>query len=152
MESLQSAGEEGASLDRVLQFGSSDGRASGVMGLRVKTGIGGITETVRERVESIQPEATDETSEVRRPAVDIYEEGERVRVVAEMPGVGEEDLDVTVEASGLVLSAETERRRYRRVVSLSGSVAPDNYTLHVENGIVEVVFSRDETDGAEAEN
>jgi HSP20 family protein len=142
VETLQSETGDGASVERTLQFGSSDGDTAGVMGIRVQTGIGGITETMRERVESVQPEAADEPSEVRRPAVDVYEEDHRVRVVAELPGVGEEDLDVTVEEEALVLSAEAEDRQYWRAVSLPVPVATDEYTARVENGLVELVFSR----------
>lgn len=152
VETLQSASEEDASVERTLHFGSAEGETEGVMGVRVQTGVGGITETVRERVESVPPETAEETSEVRRPAVDIHEEDHSVRVVAEMPGVGENDLDVKVEDGGLVLSAETDRHRYWRAVSLPSPVASDDWTLRVQNGLVELLFSRDESQPTEAED
>lgn len=152
VETLQSAGEEGASVERVLQFGSSDDGTAGVMGVRVETGLGDATGTVRETVASAQPETEDEASAVRRPAVDVYEEDQRVRVVAEMPGVGEEDLDVTVEENALVLSAGTDRRRYWRAVSLPGPVVPGEHTIRVQNGLVELIFARVDSDPDEEES
>lgn len=152
VETLQSAGEEGASVERVLQFGSSDDGTAGVMGVRVETGLGDATGTVRETVASAQPETEEEASTVRRPPVDIYEEDHRVRVVAEMPGVGKEDLDLTVEENALVLSAETGRRRYWRAVSLPGPVTTGEYSVRTENGLVELIFSRGDTDRDQEES
>jgi HSP20 family protein len=152
VETLKSASENGASVERTLRFGSSEGETGGVMGVRVQTGIGGITETVRERVEAVQSEPEEDPSEVRRPAVDVYEEDQHVRVVAEMPGVGKDDLAVTVEDGALVLSAETDRHRYWRAVSLPEPVASDEYTLRVQNGLVELDFARDESQDAAPED
>lgn len=150
VETLQSATDEGASVEQVLQFESSKGATGGVMGVRVETGIGGTTATVRETVESVQPEASEETAEVRRPAVDVYEQEQRICVEAEMPGIGKEDLEVTVEADALVLAAETDQRQYWRAVSLPGPVATDEYTVRAQNGLVELVFSREESEHDDA--
>jgi HSP20 family protein len=70
--------------------------------------------------------------------VDVHDDGGQVRVVAEMPGVGAEDLDLTVEADKLVLSADTERRRYWRAVSLPRLVVGEEAVVSVDEGLVEI--------------
>jgi HSP20 family protein len=138
VDALRSAVDDERTVERTVHFGTSDGEVDGVVGVRVQTGIAGATVHTRETVGPVQASETD-ADEVRRPVVDVYDEDDQVRLVAEMPGVGADDLELMVEAEGLVLSADTDRRRYWRAVSLPRPVVGDEAIVEVNEGLVEIV-------------
>lgn len=148
VDALQSALDDEQTVERTVHFGTSEGEVDGVVGVRIQTGVGGRTVSVRESVEPIRPTAADDAEAVRRPVVDVYDEEDQVRVVAEMPGVGAEDLALTVEADKLVLSAETDRRSYWRAVSLPRPVVGEAATVEADEGLVELVFPAVDADGS----
>ena len=77
--------------------------------------------------------------EVVEPAADVFHEAEEIVVVAEVPGVGLEDLDVKVEDSTLSLSTKPGvRRQYKKVIDLGSPVAGENIQATCRNGIMEV--------------
>lgn len=137
LDALQSAVDDEQPAERTVRFGTSGEAVDGVVGIRVQTGIAGATVTAREASGPLSPDAEDAEA-VRRPVVDVHDDGGQVRVVAEMPGVGAEDLDLTVEADKLVLSADTERRRYWRAVSLPRPVVGEEAVVSVDEGLVEI--------------
>jgi len=61
-----------------------------------------------------------------------------VLVVAEMPGVGAEDVKVDIQGDILALSAERGTNRYRTEVLLPGTVDAAGVTLSCNNGMVEI--------------
>jgi HSP20 family protein len=139
VEALQSAVDDEQTVERTVRFGAPESEIEGVVGIRVQTGLAGATVTAREATGPFSPDDKD-TEAVRRPVVDVYDDGDRVRVVAEMPGVGAEDLALTVEADKLVLSADTERRRYWRAVSLPRPVVAEAAAVEVDEGLVEIAI------------
>jgi HSP20 family protein len=111
-------------------------RARGVYGFSVRTGIGGIP-----RVESFgNIRATQEgpmVAEVREPLVDVFDEGEAVLVVAELPGVAEEEIRIEVE--GDILSLETAgERKYAKEVLLPAAAEAGPFHKAYKNGILEL--------------
>ena len=115
--------------------------ARGVYGFSVKLGVGGKDFSVepfgnlRRDRSSGQPVVEDE---IREPLVDVFDEQDRLLIVAEMPGVEPEDVHVDLSDHTLTLSAERGERRYRKAIE----VAPDLERGHVEvsykNGITEI--------------
>lgn len=138
IDTLQSAVDDDRTVERTVQFGTPGGEIDGVVGVRVQTGIAGASVRARETVGPIR--AGEETETARRPAVDVHDDGDRIRLVVEMPGIGAEDLAFTVEGDRLLLSAETDRRRYRREVSLPRPVDAENASVAAEAGLVEIVL------------
>lgn len=111
-------------------------RARGVYGLTVRTGIGGIP-----RVEPFgNIRATEEgpvVAEVREPLVDVFDEDEAILVVAELPGVAEEEIRIGVE--GDILSLETTGEpKYAKEVLLPAAVEADPFHKAYKNGILEL--------------
>lgn len=111
-------------------------RARGVYGFSVRTGIGGIP-----RVESFgNIRATEEgpmVAEVREPLVDVFDEGEAILVVAELPGVADEEIRIEVE--GDILSLETTgERKYAKEVLLPAAVEAAPFHRAYKNGILEL--------------
>ncbi len=78
----------------------------------------------------------------RTPFVDIMVEGDRVRVLAELPGVEEEDVEVLVSGWELMISADRgETGFYKRVV-LPFMVSPQVQDFDFRNGVLSFTLYR----------
>ena len=76
----------------------------------------------------------------REPLVDVVSSGREVRVIAEMPGVRKEDVNVTVSEKSMVISVESEGRGYYKELDLPGTVDPKGARSTYNNGILEVTI------------
>ncbi len=76
----------------------------------------------------------------REPLVDVVSSGKEVRVIAEMPGVNKEDINVTVSENSMVISVEREERGYYKALELPGTVDPKGARSTYNNGILEVTI------------
>lgn len=137
--------QQGGETRREQEF-TTPGGARGVFGFNVKFGIGG-AQPVVEAFGNVHP--TDEglvVSETREPLVDVFDEGDEVLVVAEMPGVAEGDIHVGVSGDVLEVGAKTGRRSYEREVVLPAPVLSEPLQRTYQNGCLELRFRK--TDGA----
>ena len=111
-------------------------QARGIYGFSVRMGLGG-TPTV-EHFGNIR--ATDEgpvVAEAREPLVDVFDEGEWILVVAELPGVEKDDIQIEVQDDILSLST-AGRAKYVREILLPSFVVPATMETSYRNGILEV--------------
>lgn len=119
-------------------------RAKGVYGFTIRTGLGGTPRV--ERFGNIR--STEEgpvVDEVREPMVDIFDEGESILVVAELPGVAEEE--ITAEVRDDVLSLETKGdRKYAKEVLLPHRVDAATMTKAHKNGVLELRLGKAKDD------
>lgn len=76
----------------------------------------------------------------REPLVDVVSSGKEVRVIAEMPGVNKEDINVTVNEKSIVISVDKEGRGYYKELDLPGVVDPKGAKSNYNNGILEVTI------------
>ena len=91
------------------------------------------------------------------PAVDLYESDEKFLLVADLPGVREEDIDVTVEKNILTITGKTgdvdtgdyrlaysecRNGNYRRSFSLSEEVDRDNIRATYRDGVLRLEIAR----------
>ncbi|MDE1858319.1 MAG: Hsp20/alpha crystallin family protein [Thaumarchaeota archaeon] len=74
----------------------------------------------------------------REPLVDVVSSGKEVRVIAEMPGVKKEDINVTVDERTMVISVESGDRGYHKELELPAAVDPKGAKSAYNNGILEV--------------
>jgi len=89
----------------------------------------------------------------RNPACAIFEEGEAIKVVVEMPGVSREGLSVSLEGSELAIEGrpgpegqgpqdgryllrERARGSYRKVFSVDESIDRDGVDARLANGVL----------------
>jgi len=77
--------------------------------------------------------------------VDVYAGGESVRVVADLPGVSTEDLELTCDGKTLTVSAAGDRHSYDERVRLPTRVDEHSASATFNNGVLEVVFDRAES-------
>jgi HSP20 family protein len=100
--------------------------------------------------------ATKEAQELEnaiRPAVDIYEDDTGITLLADMPGVSRERLDVHVDRDSLsiegrsdidmpqemeALYADIHSTRYQRSFSLSRELDGDNIQANLKDGVLTV--------------
>jgi HSP20 family molecular chaperone IbpA len=99
-------------------------------------------------------------SALKQPRVDILDLGDALQVVADMPGVRKEDIEINLKPERVEISAEssteTERKEedytyrergyasYRRVIDLPADVLPDKAEASFKNGVLEVNLPKKE--------
>lgn len=76
--------------------------------------------------------------EEKEPIVDVFEDGDNVKVMAELPGVEENDVNLKIENNVLTISADTPARKYSKEVKLPTSIERDSVESKLRNGILEV--------------
>lgn len=115
-------------------------RGRGVYGFTVRSGIGGTPQV--ERFGNIrETESGAEVAEVREPLIDTFDEPGELVIVAELPGVAEDELQVAVQ--GDVLSLETTGvRRFAREILLPADIDPATIHHTYRNGILEIRFTK----------
>lgn len=112
----------------------------GVYGFSVKLGLGDKDYKV-EPFGNLRRDRTSGTSvvdDVREPLVDIFDEDDRLLIVAEMPGVEPEDLKVDLSGETLTLSAERGQHKYRKSIDVPSGMQRDQVSVTCRNGIIEV--------------
>ena len=77
-------------------------------------------------------------NEVREPIVDVFDEGDHLVVVAELPGVDEKDIKYELKDDILIISAETGEKKYCKETLLPTSVNKENISSSYRNGIFEI--------------
>lgn len=80
--------------------------------------------------------------EEREPLVETYEEDDEIIVVAEVPGVSKENINLMAGEDELEISAETPERKYRKRVKLPAPIDPDSVKASYKNGVLEVRMKR----------
>jgi len=97
---------------------------------------------------------------VRAPDVDIIDVGTEIHLVADLPGVKKEDIDINLTPDTIEISAESKaeiareqqpyarRERgymaYKRTMHLPAPVIPDKAKARFNNGVLEVTMPRKE--------
>ena len=76
--------------------------------------------------------------EEREPIVDIFEEEDKVTVMAELPGITEKDIEWEVEGDTLTIKTSTSDRKYYKEIVLPTPVEKEGAESKYRNGILEV--------------
>ncbi|WP_313691868.1 Hsp20/alpha crystallin family protein [Halorarum halobium] len=72
--------------------------------------------------------------------VSVQHEDELVRLVADLPGVGKDDVDLQCDGRTLTIAADSETRRYDERVRLPVRVDEHSASASFNNGVLEVTF------------
>ncbi len=138
VEKLGDLAEKGGELSRSGEVGS--GETKGVYGFSVKVGLGG--EGVK--VEPFGNVAKDKKSgrsvvhEFREPMVDVFDESDHILVVAEMPGIGTEDVRLEITDDVLIIHAEKGDRKYQKEIVLPRSFSREKLKMSCRNGMLKI--------------
>lgn len=120
----------------------------GVFGFSVKMGLGGGPDFQVEPFGNVRRDRSTGESvveEVREPLVDVFDEGDRLLIVAEMPGVEPEDIHVGIVGRLLTITAERADRKYRKSIEVPQGTQRDRLSVSCNNGIVEIGVARSST-------
>ncbi len=88
------------------------------------------------------PEAKLEPIDAREPLVDVNEDAEHVKVVAELPGVEKRDIQMKCAEDLLTISVNTPSRKYRKEIALPNAVDPDTSKATYNNGVLEIMLRK----------
>jgi HSP20 family protein len=109
----------------------------GVYGFTVNTSIGGIPKVETFGNIKKTPEGP-RVDEEREPITDLFDEKDEFVVIAEMPGIEEDDLKIDLKEDILEFSAVGKNRSYRKELLLPAKVLPENLSHKFTNGILEI--------------
>jgi HSP20 family protein len=133
--------KESGGVDKTGEFaipGLGD-KGKGIFGFSIRTLAGGDQPSVK-----VQPfgnihqrEEGMVVEEAREPVVDTFEEGDRIRIIAELPGVSKSDIKYEIDGDVLTLSTEGNRP-YSAEVLLPAAVEPGDVEFSYTNGILEL--------------
>lgn len=142
VQKLGELAEKGEELSRTgeIHWKHKNKDLKGVCGFSVKVGLGG--EGIK--VEPFGNIRRDEKSgqpvvqEIREPVVDVFEEEDHTLVLAEMPGIGAEDVQLQVKDDLLTIYAERGDKKYRKEILLPGSYPREKMIISCNNGVLEI--------------
>jgi len=83
-----------------------------------------------------------EPMDAREPLVDVINEPEQVRVVAELPGVDKSDIKTTISEDTLNIKVDSAARKYYKEVQLPSGVDPESSKASYNNGVLEIVLRK----------
>lgn len=122
------------------EFTTASG-ARGVYGFSVRMGGGGAPKV--ERFGNVHETSEGPVvSDTREPIIDVFDEGDEIVVVAEVPGVREEDISAELKGDVLVLSAAGPKRKYEKEILLPAPAEPGAPRQSYQNGYLELRFKK----------
>lgn len=143
-EKLNDISEKGETLSKKgeFTFPSKEGDVKGVYGFTLKTGLGGKDDQIRvEPFGNIRKDKkTGEAvvQEIHEPPLDVFEDEQGTTLIAEMPGVGPEDIKIEVRDDVLTVLAKKGGKKYRKEILLHHSLSEEKIKVTCNNGIVTI--------------
>lgn len=78
----------------------------------------------------------------REPLVDLIEEDEKIKVLAELPGVDRKDISLFVTDKILTIDVDTPERRYHKELELPVLIDESSARSTYKNGILETILNK----------
>jgi len=113
-----------------------------VMGWSVSIGPDGVPRFQRFGSKSPIPGTRFTPGQEREPLIDVYDQGDTLRVIAEVPGVTKENIKVRAEGKRVRISAREGERRYSKVIDLPCEIIPDSTQAKYNYGVLEVTLKK----------
>jgi HSP20 family molecular chaperone IbpA len=124
-------------VSKTREFTDDEGR-SGVIGFRIRTGLGG--ETNVDTFGNVYG-GEGKVSDIREPLTDIYDRGDHLSIITEMPGVAEDAVAITFKGMTLTIDATGRNdQRYQKHIVLPDHAKTDTVRKHYQNGILELTI------------
>jgi len=74
----------------------------------------------------------------REPLIDVFEEDDEVRVIVDLPGIKDSDIDLRALESKLIISVGAPNRKYYKEIQLPKRVDPKTSIASYRNGVLDV--------------
>lgn len=78
----------------------------------------------------------------REPLLDLFEEGDNLVVLADIPSVDEDEVNIKVEENILKMSAGTTKRIFVQKVKLPTPIKKDTIKYSYNNGILQIMLEK----------
>lgn len=78
----------------------------------------------------------------REPLVDVIEDDESIKVLAELPGVEKQDIRLQATAQGLTIQVDNVDRRYFKELTFPVDIDKSTVESTYRNGVLEVTFRK----------
>jgi HSP20 family protein len=144
VQKLGDLAEKGEEMKRsgIFDIDTGGGKnAKAVYGFSIKSGLDGSQERRVEPFGNVHhDEKTGATTvkEVSEPLIDVIEESDHILVLAEMPGVADEDIHLELNGDILVLHAEKDSKKYHKEIVLPRAFENNTMERSCRNGILEI--------------
>jgi HSP20 family protein len=120
-------------------------RTSGLLGDRefhIGT-MGGHTR--KEGKRACRETSTPEIPEIIEPPVDVFDEGEEITIIADVPGVNMDELELKLDGDKLTISTtEKAKRNYQKEIRLEHPLDIDSMESNCRNGVLEIRIRKSE--------
>lgn len=80
--------------------------------------------------------------EEREPLIEIMDQDKSIILIAEIPGVEEEDIQLNITENRVEIKVDTPVRKYAKSVNLPARVKRDAAKVHYSNGILEIQITK----------
>jgi HSP20 family protein len=96
---------------------------------------------------NIKPEPSSgkpEVNPLREPLVEVNEEADQIIIIAEMPGISKEDVELKATSRTLTISTKPDSysKKYHKEIELPCAINSDYAKARIQNGILEVKLKK----------
>ncbi len=88
------------------------------------------------------PQVKRKVAASKEPPVDVFDEETHLRILAELPGVEEEDIKVILNEAQLIISTDTPTHKYYKEITLP-SMPKGQMTKSYRNGVLELTLRKE---------
>ncbi len=81
----------------------------------------------------------------RKPLVDVFDTEKTVQIVAEMPGIEKQDVELSAEGRELEIKASRGDRKYHEFVEMPADVDVDSAKASYKNGVLDITLNKVES-------
>ena len=127
----------GMSKEGEINFDHIKKGMKGVYGFTINTAGGGSPKVETFGNIKKTPEGP-KVDEEREPITDIFDEKDEIVIIAEMPGIEDDDIKIDLKEDILEISAVSKNRTYRKELLLPVKVVAQNMSHKFTNGILEI--------------
>lgn len=142
VEKLSELAETGRELSGEREFTRTiEGeKLKGIVGFNVRMGLGDESVSVEPFGNLRRDRDSGKTvvQELREPLVDVIEEDDHTLVLAEMPGITDEDVRIEIQDDVLTIKAERGDKKYQKEILLPESYSREKIAVSCNNGILEI--------------
>ena len=88
------------------------------------------------------PSPVPQVPRIREPHVELFDEGDHLLVVAEMPGVSSEDVNLSFIEKMLHIHGTSKVAEFKKELELPSEFGPDQVAITANNGVIEIRLAK----------